>query len=110
MALDCIREKKAESLFSDNALKQLSLMAKSYSAPRATETVHKSCGKGHNTANSVEESKADSVIPCEQKNEAKRQRLTEPITPLQNSTGMLIVYQTRKLEARTERICAIRFH
>ncbi|CAF2011975.1 unnamed protein product [Brassica oleracea] len=86
MALDCIREKKAESLFNANALKELSLLAKKDSAPRATEPVHKSCEKGQNTANAVEKSKAVSVIPCEQKNEAKRQRLTEPITPCQNST------------------------
>ncbi|CAH8326891.1 unnamed protein product [Eruca vesicaria subsp. sativa] len=85
MALDCIREKKAESLFSDYALTLLSALAKGDSAPRATEPVHRSCEKGQNTANAVENSKADSVIPYEQKNEAKRQRLTEPITPLQNS-------------------------
>lgn len=90
MALDCIREKKAESIFNANALKDLSLMAKNDdSAPRATEPVHKSCEKGQTTANAVEKSKADnSVVPYEHKNEAKRQRLTEPITPFQNSTGM----------------------
>ncbi|KAL0738722.1 hypothetical protein Bca4012_014932 [Brassica carinata] len=86
MALDCIREKKAESRFNANALKQLSVLAENDSAPRATEPVHKSCEKGQNTANAVEKSKADSVIPYEHKNEAKRQRLTEPITPFQNST------------------------
>ncbi|KAF8105511.1 hypothetical protein N665_0157s0090 [Sinapis alba] len=85
MALNCITEKKAEPIFSANALKQLILLAKNDSSPRATEPVHKS-EKGQNTANSVEKSKADSVIPYEHKNEAKRQRLTEPITPFQNST------------------------
>ncbi|KAJ4900694.1 FRIGIDA-like protein 5 [Raphanus sativus] len=86
MALDCIREKKAESIFNANALKDLALMAKNDSAPRAAEPVHKSCEQGQNAANAVEKSKADSVVPCEHKNEAKRQRLTEPITPFQNST------------------------
>lgn len=111
MALDCIREKKAESIFNANALKDLALMAKNDSAPRAAEPVHKSCEQGQNAANAVEKSKADSVVPCEHKNEAKRQRLTEPITPFQNSTGMfLILCQARKLEARPLRIYATRFH
>ncbi|RID59661.1 hypothetical protein BRARA_F02877 [Brassica rapa] len=86
MAIDCIREKKAESLFNANALKELSLLAKKDSAPRATEPVRESCGNGQNKANAVEKSNAVSVIPDEQKNETKRQRLTEPITPCQNST------------------------
>ncbi|ESQ32270.1 hypothetical protein EUTSA_v10005503mg [Eutrema salsugineum] len=86
MALECIREKKTESMFPAKILKQLNVLKNDEPAPRAVEQVHKSYEKRRSTTNAVEKSKADSFVPYQQKSEAKRQKLTEPRTHVQNST------------------------
>ncbi|CAH2044556.1 unnamed protein product [Thlaspi arvense] len=86
MALECIREKKAESMFPEKSLKQLIALMNDVTAPRAMEPVHGSHEKRESAKIAVEKSKADSFISYEQKSEAKRQKLTEPKTPIQNST------------------------
>ncbi|KAJ0253105.1 FRIGIDA-like protein 5 [Hirschfeldia incana] len=88
LALECIRERKAEHMFPPKILNKLSLLKNGKSAAqRAVEPVHKSTERRQNTTNAVEKLKAESVIPLEQKQpEAKRQRLTEQITPTQSST------------------------
>nr|VDC58548.1 unnamed protein product [Brassica rapa] len=69
MALECIQERKAEHMFPPKILNKLSLLKNGESAAkRAMEPVHKS---------------------SENQDTTKRQRLTEPTTPTQNSTGML---------------------
>ncbi|CAN8255726.1 unnamed protein product [Cochlearia groenlandica] len=86
MALECIRKKKAESMFPAKTLERLVLLTEDESAQRATQSVDKSCEKGQITTDALTKSEADSTIPYERKGEAKRQRLTEPVTPFQNST------------------------
>ncbi|CAN7089628.1 unnamed protein product [Brassica rapa subsp. narinosa] len=67
MALECIQERKAEHMFPPKILNKLSLLKNGESAAkRAMEPVHKS---------------------SENQDTTKRQRLTEPTTPTQNSTG-----------------------
>ncbi|XP_013610577.1 PREDICTED: FRIGIDA-like protein 5 [Brassica oleracea var. oleracea] len=89
MALECIQERKAEHMFPPKILNKLSLLKNGESAAkRAMEPVHKSLEGRQNTTNAVEKLKAESVTPYEQKqHEAKRQRLTEPITPSGDKIG-----------------------
>ncbi|KAF8053970.1 hypothetical protein N665_1358s0005 [Sinapis alba] len=89
MALECIQKRKAESMFPPKILHKLSVLKNGESSQRAKEPVHKSLEGRQNTTNAIEKLKAETVTPYEQKqHETKRQRLTEPITPSQSSTGV----------------------
>lgn len=90
MALKYIKEAKAESMFPAKVLKKLAVLKNDESFQRAMKPVHTSYEQSQSTTTAVGKSEAKSIIPYEQKNEVKRQRLTEPITPSQNSTGILI--------------------
>lgn len=91
MTLEYIREKKLESWFPLKALRKLIAgLERNESPQRAMKPVRKSDEKSQSkTTNTEENSVAGSIIPSRQK-KAKRQRLMEPINPIQNSTGMLI--------------------
>ncbi|XP_010494033.1 PREDICTED: FRIGIDA-like protein 5 [Camelina sativa] len=87
MALKYIKEVKAESMFPTKILNKLVVLKNDESVQKATEPVHKSYEKRQNTTKAVGKSDAHSISPYEHNNEAKRQRLTEPIAPSQNSTA-----------------------
>ncbi|KAJ4877690.1 FRIGIDA-like protein 5 [Raphanus sativus] len=72
MALECIQKRKAESMFSRKILNKLRAVKKGGSDQRAMEPVHKNSERR------------------QRQRETKRQRLTEQITPSQNSTGVLV--------------------
>ncbi|EOA19886.1 hypothetical protein CARUB_v10000134mg [Capsella rubella] len=86
MALKYIKEAKAESMFPAKILKKLTALKNDESVQKAMEPVRKSYEKGQSTTKAVGKPDAQSISPHEHNTAAKRQRLTEPIAPPQNST------------------------